>query len=78
MTTSSACETLNALDFLMDDPSRYVALAVAIHGLALVIVNLTPTPKDNAALSAASKLVVRGYRVIELLAGIVDSCRVKR
>ena len=70
--------TLSVLDLLMDDLSRYVTLAVAIHGLALVIVNLTPTPKDNAALGAASKLVVRGYRVVELLAGIVDSYRVKR
>ena len=69
---------MSVLDLLMDDLSRYVALAIAVHGLALVIVNLTPTPKDNAALSAASKLVVRGYRVIELLAGIIDPYRVKR
>jgi hypothetical protein len=54
-----------------------VALAAAIHGLALVIVNLTPTPKDNAALSNAARVAVRAYRVLEILAGVV-SPRVKR
>lgn len=49
----------------------YIALAVAIHGLALVIVNLTPTPKDNEALGNISRLAVRLYRAVEILAGIV-------
>ena len=61
----------------MDRIADYVALAVAIHGLALVIVNLTPTPKDNTALSNAARVAVRAYRVIEILAGVV-SPRVKR
>jgi len=61
----------------MDRIADYVALAVAIHGLALVIVNLTPTPKDNEALSNAAKVAVRAYRVIEVLAGVVTG-RVKR
>ncbi len=61
----------------MERIADYVALAVAIHGLALVIVNLTPTPKDNAALSNAARIAVRAYRVIEVLAGVV-SPRVKR
>ena len=56
----------------MDWIADYVALAVAIHGLALVIVNLTPTPKDNAALSNAARVAVRVYRVIEILAGVVS------
>lgn len=61
----------------MDRIADYVALAVAIHGLALVIVNLTPTPKDNVALSNAARVAVRAYRVLEILAGVV-SPRVKR
>ena len=61
----------------MDRIADYVALAVAIHGLALVIVNLTPTPKDNAALSSAARVAVRVYRVIEIVAGVI-SPRVKR
>ena len=57
--------------------SDYVALAVAIQGVALIIVNMTPTPKDNAALDSYAKLLVKLYRVIEVAAGIV-SPKVKR
>jgi hypothetical protein len=38
---------------------------VAAHGLALFIVNLTPTPKDN-------EIVMKLYRVVEYVAGIVS------
>lgn len=56
----------------MDRISDYIALAVAIHGVALVIVNMTPTPKDNEALSNYRRLAVKVYRAIEVLAGIVS------
>jgi hypothetical protein len=49
----------------------YIALALALHGVAMVIVNLTPTPKDNEALGTISTLAVRSYRALEILAGIV-------
>jgi hypothetical protein len=55
----------------------YVALAVAIHGVALVVVNMTPTPKDNRALNRYSRMVVKAYRAIEIIAGVI-SPRVKR
>lgn len=61
----------------MDRLTEYVTLAVAIHGLALVIVNMTPTPKDNELLDGYSRVVVKAYRAIEVLAGIVTP-RVKR
>jgi hypothetical protein len=61
----------------MKDLSEYIAVVVAVHALALAIVNLTPTPKDNEALDTYSRVVVKAYRVIELLAGII-SPRVKR
>ena len=61
----------NALS-TMDRVADYVALAVALHGAALVWVNMTPTPKDNERLSKYSKLAVRIYRVIEILAGVVS------
>lgn len=48
-----------------------VTVAVAAHGLALAIVNLTPTPKDNEALDTYSRMVVRIYRAIEILAGVI-------
>jgi len=50
---------------------EYVALAVAIHSVALIIVNLTPTPKDDEALGTISALAVKAYRVLEIVAGIV-------
>lgn len=49
-----------------------VTVAVALHGLALAIVNLTPTPKDNEALGNAARVAVKLYRVIEILAGIIS------
>lgn len=55
----------------MDQFAQYVALVIALHGLALVIVNLTPTPKDDEALDAVQRVVVKLYRVVEILAGIV-------
>jgi hypothetical protein len=54
----------------MNRVSEYISLAVAIHGVALVVVNLTRTPKDNEALDGYSRLVVKVYRAIEILAGI--------
>ncbi len=55
----------------MDRIADYVALIVAIHGVALIVVNLTPTPKDNAALGATAKAAVKMYRAIEILAGVI-------
>ena len=55
----------------MNRISEYVALAVAIHGAAVLIVNLTPTPKDNQALGDVTRMAVKLYRAIEILAGII-------
>jgi hypothetical protein len=41
-----------------------VEVALAAHGFALVIVNLTKTPKDNEALAKA-------YKLIEIVAGVI-------
>lgn len=42
-----------------------VEVFLAAHGLALVIVNLTKTPKDNEA-------VAKLYKLIEVVAGIIS------
>jgi len=55
----------------MEHLPQYVALAVAIHSVALIIVNLTPTPKDDEALGTISALAVKAYRALEIVAGIV-------
>lgn len=55
----------------IDRLADYAALAVAIHGVALLVVNMTPTPRDDEALGNYSRLVVKAYRAIEILAGII-------
>ena len=41
-----------------------IAALFAIHAAAVAVVNLTPTPKDDA-------IVAKYYKVIEFLAGIM-------
>jgi len=54
------------MEFITANWEGFLALAAALHGLALAVVNLTPTPKDNAMLSK-----VYGY--VEKVAGIFTS-----
>lgn len=56
----------------MDRFADYIALAVAIHAIAVVIVNMTPTPKDNETLGDVARAVVKIYRAIEILAGLIS------
>ena len=56
----------------MDHIAEYIAVAIALHGAALAIVNLTPTPKDNEFLGKYSRMAVKLYRAIEILAGVVS------
>ena len=42
----------------------FLTVAASLHGAALVIVNLTKTPKDDEA-------VAKAYKLLEILAGIV-------
>lgn len=55
----------------MDRLPEYAALAVAIHGVALLVCNLTPTPKDDEALGTITRFAVLLYRAMEIAAGIV-------
>jgi hypothetical protein len=50
---------------------EYVALAVAIHGAAVLITNLTPTPKDDEALGGFQRSAAKAYRLLEIAAGII-------
>lgn len=43
-----------------------LGIAAAAHALAVGVVNLTPTPKDDNA-------VAKVYRVVEVVAGLVTS-----
>jgi hypothetical protein len=52
------------MDYLLNNWSNIVGIAGAAHLLALAIVNVTPTPKDD-------ELYAKFYKVIEMIAGIV-------
>ena len=49
---------------LWSQAPQIISALFAIHAAALAIVNLTPTPKDDA-------VVAKYYRIIEILAGVV-------
>jgi hypothetical protein len=51
------------LGSLLTHADTVLTVAVSAHALAIAIVNLTPTPKDD-------KIVKRAYTVIEAAAGI--------
>lgn len=53
-----------ALAFIVAHWVDIVAIGAALHGLALVIVNLTPSETDN-------KIYNKIYRVIEVAAGLI-------
>ncbi len=50
--------------YIMANLPEIVAALFAVHAAAVIVVNLTPTPKDDA-------YVAKFYRFIEILAGIV-------
>jgi hypothetical protein len=57
---------------IMQHLPEIVTVAIAAHGLAVAIVNLTPTPKDDEALDTYSRMAVKIYRAIEILAGVIS------
>lgn len=59
------------MDNMLRHLPEIIALLIAIHGVAVVVVNLTPTPKDDAALDTITRMGVKLYRAIEILAGII-------
>jgi len=53
------------LEYLLNNWAEVAGIAGALHILALAIVNLTPTPKDD-------EIYGKVYKVIEMIAGIVS------
>jgi len=46
----------------------WIEALIALHGLAILVVNVTPTPKDNA-------IVAKVYKVLEWLAGVFPKAK---
>ena len=53
------------LEYLLNNWAEVAGIAGALHILALAIVNMTPTPKDD-------EIYGKVYRVVEMIAGIVS------
>ncbi len=51
------------IEFIIENWETVLALLAALHALAVAIVNLTPTPKDD-------EILAKVYRVVEILAGL--------
>ena len=59
------------ISYLIDNRRELFEIAIAAHATAVLIVNLTPTPKDDKAAGAAGVMISKAYRALEILAGIV-------
>ena len=55
---------MNFMNFITENGEAFLEVLAALHGLAIAIVNLTPTPKDN-------EVIAKIYKVVEILAGIL-------
>jgi len=53
------------LEYLLNNWAEVAGIAGALHILALAVVNLTPTPRDD-------EIYGKVYKVIEMIAGIVS------
>lgn len=60
------------MEFVTGNLRELFEIALAVHGVAVLIVNLTPTPRDDEAVSDAGKMLRQVYRAIEILGGIVS------
>lgn len=59
------------MEWITGNMRELFEIGLAIHGVAVMVVNLTPTPKDDEAVSAAGATLRQSYRIIEILAGVV-------
>ena len=59
------------ISYLIDNRRELFEVAIAAHATAVLIVNLTPTPRDDEAAGAAGVMIRQAYRALEVLAGIV-------
>lgn len=59
------------ISYLIDNRRELFEVAIAAHATAVLIVNLTPTPRDDEAAGAAGVMIRQAYRALEILAGLV-------
>jgi hypothetical protein len=59
------------MDWLLSNKRELFEVILAAHAVAVLVVNLTPTPKDDEAVSSVGAMLRRAYRAMEILAGVV-------
>ncbi len=59
------------ISYLIDNRRELFEIAIAVHAVAMLIVNLTPTPRDDETAGAIGAIIPRAYKALEILAGIV-------
>lgn len=59
------------ISYLIDNRRELFEIALAVHAVAILIVNLTPSPKDDEAAGAVGAVLPKLYKALEMLAGIV-------
>lgn len=57
---------MEILFWVLENPNTVFTILLALHALAVTIVNLTPTPLDNL-------WVGKAYKVIEAMAGVLSA-----
>ncbi len=63
---------MQILRYLIDHHRELFEIAIAIHGVAMLICNLTPSPKDDETAGAAGTAMRQAYRALEMIAGIIS------
>lgn len=63
---------MQILRYLTENHRELFEIVTAVHLVAMLVTNLTPTPKDDAAVGTAGVVLRRVYRAVEILAGIVS------
>lgn len=62
---------VEALAFFSEHGKTILEALLMVHAAAVMIVNITPTPRDDELLSDVAKMGGKAYRAIEILAGVV-------
>lgn len=62
---------MNLFTYLLDHRRELFEIAIAAHATAALVVNLTPTPRDDEAVGSAGAMIRQAYRALEILGGIV-------
>jgi hypothetical protein len=59
------------MDWILNNRRDLFEVVLAAHAVAMLVVNLTPTPKDDEAVSNAGAMLRHAYCALEILAGVV-------